>query len=440
MSMNGEINLKIGAYKLNIEKLMPFLCMISTYKTFLNYYKFIVPSLEAVWVLLYNLITLFLLVAYVPIFFMLIKNARKSKNMIPAIIIPTMVCFNILLAAIEANGIEVLSRSYRIPNADGTNDEFGYYFSQINVWFGNMSLLTLLATFVNKKKTIIKCVVYSMAVMVLPIIVILIMNPSAIGVRQSDFVEQNITFGGGLWNIGVIGFGSLAWLGMALMNKATKWQKRFILFSVVLFLFVGIAGISRTLILMALFSFAYFVLASKKKTSFIFKTAIILAILGVAIVIEWELVSKVLERFTGEDSGTNNVRFSLWQTYLSYFKDYWLFGAPLGNVYKYYLETDLIGEHFLPHSAILNFLVRFGIIACLAYLSLVKGAFFNRRTIDNRSVYIKAGGIAYITLAFINQTGYAETIFYIMFGLLLAYGKINLAEHKNENRNNNENR
>ncbi len=429
---------KKSNYKFDIEKMMPFLCVMSAFKTFTSYYRFIAPSLNSFWTLLYNAITLFLLVAYVPLFFMLLANGRyKNRNLFPAIIIPLTVCFNILLAGIEAGGIlDVLSRSYRIPNAVDTNDEFGYYFSQINVWFGNMSLIAILATCIKKKRTIVKCITGCMAVMVIPILIIMITHPSAIGVRQSNFEEQAITFGGGLWNIGVIGFGSLSWLGLAMLDNSTKNEKRFIIFSVALFAFVGVAGISRTIVLMAIFSFVYYFLASKKSVNFVIKTLMVIFLLIIVIVIEGDLINTLIERFTGEDSGANNVRFELWRVYLSHIKEYWLFGTPLGNVYCYYLETDLLGEHYLPHSAIINFWVRFGVFATLAYLALVKNSFFRKNKGNNRSVYIKAGGIAYITLAFINQTGYAETIFYVMFGLLLAYDKIIRAEQADENRDN----
>ena len=184
----------------------------------------------------------------------------------------------------------------------------------------------------------------------------------------------------------------------------------------------------------------YFLIA--KKDGKLFSKILLLALVVIAFVfIESDMVTSIVSRFNDSTSGSHNVRFSLWQAYLSHFKEYWLIGAPYGSVYNYYYDVNLVGEHFLPHSSVINFLVRFGLLCAISYLVLIKNAFFSIKKSSglpiNKIACIRAGFVAYVSLAFINQTGYSEPIFYIMFGLLIAYSQIiKRAEEKtNEDRN-----
>jgi len=97
-----------------------------------------------------------------------------------------------------------------------------------------------------------------------------------------------------------------------------------------------------------------------------------------------------------------------------------------GNIYNYYRDYNFIGHYYLPHSAIINFTIRFGLLSCVSYLGLIKKSFLpSLNALEERKKYcFRAGMIAYITLAFINQTGYAEPTFYMMFGLWMALSRV----------------
>lgn len=414
---------------IRVSDTLPLICAAATFKYSYNYYSFIVPALSEFFIMLYNAITLFFLLLYIPLFFKALSriNNRQYKLLKPLLIIPVMVVINTLYVIISTNDLSIISRSYVLALAYGTNDAQGFYFSQVNTWFGNMAVALMIAFYANSKEQIIKCVTSCMLVLIIPTVLIAIIHPSYLGTRQSFFADGS-KFGGGLWNIGVVGFGSISWLGLALVDYANKRQKQIIYISTAIFVFVGIAGISRTLILMLVFSGIAFFMFTKKDMSWIIRIMLVLIAMGVFYAIETGLVASLLFRFHDSTSGTQNIRVRLWKAYLSHFKEYWLIGAPLGSVYNYYRDVDLYGAHFLPHSAPLNFFLRYGIISVLSYFVLLKNSFLyilRFPHVEQKSkVCVLCGGIAYITLAFINQTGYAEMVFYIMFGLLLAYTRI----------------
>ena len=179
---------------------------------------------------------------------------------------------------------------------------------------------------------------------------------------------------------------------------------------------------------MVAFSVIAYFLLTRKDMSWIAKMGLVLLAAVLFCILEPSFLTSVLSRFNDSTSGTQNIRIKLWKSYLSHWREYWLLGAPLGSVYNYYRDVDLFGAYFLPHSAPINFFLRYGIVALIAYIILLRNSFLSIQTnnqVEQKSrICILCGGIAYITLAFINQTGYAEIIFYIMFGLLLAYARI----------------
>lgn len=428
----------------SIEKILPLYCVAIVYKNIYNYFIYLFPLLERVWVLLYNAITLLGLLIYIPLSLYVLMHNRKYKIVNPAIVIPLCVLVNIIFVFIETGDLTIFSRSHFLSLANGTNDERGYYFSQINTWFGNISVVLMLIVFSTRIETIKKCVVSSMVMLFIPSILMAISHPEFLGIRQSSVEGSDVTFSGGLWNIGVMGIGSISWLGLALYKDMTRWQKRVVLISVITFAFLGIAGLSRTLILMLVLSACCYFLFAKKDIRLIFKLLVVTFAVVVFSVVESDLISSIILRFNDTTSGTKNIRFLLWEAYLSHLSEVWLLGAPYGSVYNYYYDVSLAGAYFLPHSSFINFLVRFGLLCALSYLVLIKRAFFTVRQNINASLNqvacIRAGCVAYVSLAFINQTGYAEPIFYVMFGLLLTYSLLMRKEAKlerYESRNNN---
>ena len=418
-----------GRFVVSRSDALPLLCAMVTFKYAYNYYSFVMPALSGIISMIYTAITFFMLILYIPLALKVIVNLRlrKYRILLPAIVIPTCVLVNIVYVAISSGDFSVFSRSYQMAAAAGTNDAVGYYFAQINTWFGNMAVLMYLSIYIRNKQDIIKCIIASMAVLVIPTLLIMIIHPSYLGERQSSFGDTT-KFSGGLWNIGVVGFGSISWLGLALVDYATKKQKRIIYFSVILFMFVGVAGISRTIILMIAFSFIVYFLLTKKDMHWWGK--ILLIVFGIVLfyISETDIVSSILFRLGDSTSGSNNIRIKLWGAYLSHYKEFWLIGAPIGSIYNYYRDVNLYGAYFLPHSVWINFWGRFGIAALISYSLLLKRAFIPRsikELVSSKSgICLLSGGVAYVTLAFINQTGYAEPVFYIMFGLAFALAQM----------------
>ena len=416
---------KSSYFVFKLSSFLPFFCAAATFKYAVNYYIFMMPSLESIFVLLYNIVTLLMLVLFLPLAIMVLMKFKnvQYRSLWPALLIPACVVANIIYVMCSSGDMEILSRSYRMFAAFGTHDEVGFYFAQINSWFGNMSLVLLLACYIRNKQQIISCILASMIVLIFPILVIICAYPSYLGVRQSSF-ENDMVFGGGLWNIGVVGFGSISWLALALIPQAKVWQKLFICFSVFLFIFVGLAGLSRSLILMLVFSFSVYFFFSRKDLFWMWKLFIILLGGTAFYFFATNITEALLYRFHDASSGTQNIRLQLWQSYLSHYKEVWLIGAPLGSVYNYYRDINLFGNFFLPHSSVINLFIRFGIISVFAYGVLLKKAFFSIHKVGKARACIISGAVAYMTLAFINQTGYQESVFYIMFGLLLAYTRL----------------
>lgn len=416
------ITIRRGLY---IPDLMPLICAAATFKYAYTYYGFAIPALSGICTLLYQAISLFFMVSYIPLFFIVMK--RTNRLYIPIFAIVLMMLINIFSVMVSTGNISIISKSYQMHAALGTNDYIGFYFSQINTWFGNMAIVLFLVNYVRNREILIKCIVSSMIVLIIPIILITAMHPSYLGTRESVYNNDTV-FGGGLWNIGVIGFGSISWLGLALTEDAKKKQRRIIYSSVALFVFVGVAGVSRTLILMLAFSIVVFFMFTKKDMTWIGRSFLIIVAVLLFFVLEPEFILSLSKRFTDKTSGTHNVRILLWKAYLSHFKEYWLIGAPEGSVYNYYKDVNYFGEHFLPHCSLINFFVRYGVFSLWAYIILLKNSFLkiqkNKKVNSKTKICVLAGGVAYITLAFINQTGYAESVFYIMFGLYLAFYRI----------------
>lgn len=412
-----------------------FACAIFIFKTTYQYYMFLFPSLSSFITITYQVATAFCFSLF-PIMLVAMAITRKTINwkpVKPALLIPAFVILNIIIVILQEGTVEILSRSYLIPNAITTNDYTGFYFAAINTWFGNIGCLLFIYFLIKNKKTLQKCIVTSMLMFVLPIVLIIFMHPEYIGLRES--LISDIVFGGGIWNIGVCGFGSLAWLGISQLYSVNKKQKTLIITSILLFCFAGISGLSRTFVFMLIFSISFYILFSKRDITWIKLTSFIFVLIGVFIVFETGILTALAERFLSADANvTQNVRWHIWKTYLSYIEEYFWFGAPNGSVYNYYTDVNWKGFNFLPHSSVLNFLIRFGVFSLIAYLLLVKNA-FTKSTIKNSnhvSICLKTWVVSYVVLSFVNQTGYAGIEFYLGFGLLFA--AINIENHDKQRR------
>jgi hypothetical protein len=263
-------------------------------------------------------------------------------------------------------------------------------------------------------------------VFLIPIVFAIILHPEYIGLRESRI--SGITFSGSVWNIGVMVFGSFLWLIFSQYNEFTRVNKLISIISVMLFVSSGLFGLSRTLIVMMIASIGYYIIRRSKNKNWVFIVFSVAVTFGLFITIESSLWDEILYRFGDSTAGVSNVRLLLWPGYLTNLNEFWIIGAPIGSIYRYYWNITYGARNFLPHSSIINFFVRFGIIAVIGYLSILIQYFFglsnSSSALKNKRIILQSGCIAYVSLAFINQTGYQESIFWITFGLVFALIKI----------------
>ena len=134
------------------------------------------------------------------------------------------------------------------------------------------------------------------------------------------------------------------------------------IFTVILLAFLGVAGLSRTLILMLALSACTYFLIAKKDGRLLSKILLVLLAVVAFVVLETDMVASVMSRF-GDDSMGSHFRLYLWKGYMANYKETWLYGAPYGSIYNYFHDVDLFGVYYMPHSAIINYYLRYGIFA-----------------------------------------------------------------------------
>lgn len=248
----------------------------------------------------------------------------------------------------------------------------------------------------------------------------LIMFPEMIGIRQSEF--GTFTFTGGFWNVGVIGFISIGWLLIALSVKEQSIFKRVVLVLFILIIaFSGLAGLSRAIVVsIALSIITYLVFARKIKQYFLFIVVSILVVIIVTYSFN-EVIENLAYRLDGGINIQEEARTTIWKTYIEYIPDYFLLGEIQGDYTKY---TNWIFE---PHSSLLNWFVQFGILGLIGFIMLLTGVFKSIRYIGKAhsrliSAPLYAWLIAYISVSFVNQTGFKDLSVFAAIGVIYAWG------------------
>ena len=409
-----------------VQIFMPILCSMAAYRSIYNYYIWLFSPFSDVFEVLYTIITLcfFLLFPVVMVYIGLHRIRLAQAKGIILIVIAVLI--NIVYVMTDTGNVEIILRSYVNQFAPSTNDEMGFYFAQLNVWFGNAAILLASYIFVNNKKTLNKCLMAMVWVFLIPIIFTLILYPEYIGERESFISEMN--FAGGLWNIGVVAFGSFSWLLLAQRKELSRGNRLIALLAVILFICCGVFGLSRTLIVMLIMSYGYYILNIRKDSRWLFIVVVSIVFAGLFLTLQPSLWDEMVVRFTDSTAGLENVRVLLWANYLSGIDEYWLIGAPEGSVYRYFSGLTYATHNYLPHSSIINFWCRFGVLAVIGYLTIVRYYFIGLKAetleLTKKKVALQSGCIAYMSLAFVNQTGYEESVFWITFGLIFSLIKI----------------
>lgn len=247
--------------------------------------------------------------------------------------------------------------------------------------------------------------------------------PEMIGDRS--ILVQGYHFSGGFWNAAVISYMSIGWLTIAVSTIEKSKFKRFFLFSLFLIMaFGGIAGLSRATLLSVVISFGVYLLFIRKFKMLINITIIGVIIVALTVVFFPELTQNFSERMEGGINIEEEARTDIWLDYLEDLPDYFLFGAIDGN-YTIYSKYGMG-----PHSALFNWLVQYGILGLLGYIILIIGLIISIKKIGNSTSMETTAALyawltAYVSVAFINQTGFNEMTAFIAFGIIFAWSNIN---------------
>lgn len=177
---------------------------------------------------------------------------------------------------------------------------------------------------------------------------------------------------------------------LMLMISKGRIKKRFAIPLIVYFSFVGFLTISKTFLLVYVgFWVLYSLWYVKKNGKNIFKPLALFAVIGILTAAVWntELVQNVVSRFDSEDITTGRVDVIF--EYLSYMANNTkaLFvGIGLQNI------TDKTSIIRVPHNAILEIFVCFGIVGILAYaaffIALIRSAIKHSKKTNEKNIFI----------------------------------------------------
>jgi len=259
-----------------------------------------------------------------------------------------------------------------------------------------------------------------------PTAVFLFRYPEVIGNRMYNPISEH-TGGGPLWQIGVVGFVSVFWMGLAVFNYCSRREKLLIEICSVIIIIGGLAGVSRSLIISMAFSgLLFFVLISRNRTArpiIIF----VLILLGVAVFVQNDLAKDYLSRFSNSYEDTEVGRYTIWRSYLSHFPEYFLTGAP-SKGYRLYGPQNLG-----PHNTLINWWCQFGLLSGVGFIlmmyGLIRQAVAVRRLEKSDANQLTFAAIitwvmCYLSSCLINETGFLINEQALFFGMVLAAGKI----------------
>jgi len=298
-----------------------------------------------------------------------------------------------------------------------------------------LSIATLIIIITNGLYDLkfIKMSIWSLGIgLIISSVIPLLFYPEMIGRREG--IVNGYEFSGGFWNSGVIGFLSVGWLLIALSINEKSKIKRIILYGMFfLFALTGLAGLSRALILSIVFSILiYLVIANKLKQYLKF---IVLGIIVsvVFIYIFNDIIENLMFRFEGGINIQEETRVNIWSAYLANIADFFWFGEITGDYKKY---TRWV---FGPHSAPLNWFVQFGVLGLLGFLALLLGVVKSIRYISKEHVtLIKAALyawlVAYVSISFINETGYKDLSLFSSIAIIYAWGMNGLRTQQKGNK------
>jgi len=248
--------------------------------------------------------------------------------------------------------------------------------------------------------------------------------PEYIGLRINDINGFKIS--GGFWNQSVISYMSAGWLLMFLVIYEKKKIYRYIAFIMFVTLMIsGIFGLSRAIFVSIVLSMFVYLVVSNNFKKYIKSIIIIIVVAGVVSFLFKDVINSFSSRIDGGIKIEEEARVDIWMDYLTNIPDYFMLGEIEGNYKKYSSSIKKFG----PHSVVLNWFVQFGVIALIGFLYLMYGILKSFKSVYSHQskelgAVVVAWFVAYISIAFINETGFDQFSIFSGIGIVLAWGNI----------------
>lgn len=305
----------------------------------------------------------------------------------------------------------------------------GYNFVYLINFISAIAILFVIINGVQNIELLKKCV-FALAIGLFSSAMIpLILFPEMIGKRE--IIVNNITFSGGFWNVGVVGFISIGWILVAMsINEKNKAKKNILLFMTIIICLVGLAGLSRAILLAITLSLVVYLLVSRKVKQLVIVITIAIASVIAIMYLFNDISTNLMLRLEGGINIEEEARTQIWISYLTNIPDYFWFGEITGDFTKY---TNWI---FGPHSTPLNWFVQFGILGITGFIMLLLGTFKSIKYIvkvnsKSLSAPLYAWLFAYISVSFMNETGFNQYAIFCGFGFIYSWGIISYNRYKN---------
>lgn len=251
---------------------------------------------------------------------------------------------------------------------------------------------------------------------------------SVIGIRTTFY--QGIYYPGGIWNAVLVSFISVGWLILAFLQRdEVKLGYKFWGLLSFLVIWIGaFAGVSRSFFLSTVISILIYAFASNNFKKLLQVTLVVgLVIIALETLLP-ETLSRIFERVMASVGNlAEESRVVIWKTYLENISNYAITGA-FGN----YQDYGPKGVKYGTHSVFLNWLVQYGFIGLIGFISLLVATIseiFAIRSIKPKEFsFILAWLGGYLMQILISETGFVEASIYVGLAFTMLWRKFSSIE------------
>lgn len=296
------------------------------------------------------------------------------------------------------------------------NAEFSVTKTQDTIFFiTNMFILLVFTSLdINYKENTNMVLIFVFSLLPSFLIPILF-YPDMIGVRMSYFETNNIE--GAFWNYSIIAYLSVFWLVLFIVTKEKSLKltnKIIILLTAFSFIIGSLLGISRSFIIVFLFSIILYLLLQKKVKNIAINIILIMTTLIFIFVTFREYIADILERGMDFSNLASDSRFNIYREYLHQLDEVFIFGY-LGENYRELTELN-IGTH----SMFLNYIFNYGVFALFLILIIFLIILKMLKKLKFPSI-LTVAFFNYVIYAAFNETGFSEIQVYLFLGILIKF-------------------